>query len=175
MQRGATILLYHPCSPLDERQLLSALAQSCISDFILTPHKNLDKNSVWAKWCIKWHIFSGCCKVFSVQPIAFVSWGRTLEVSTAASSGICDWLNWTSSSKTNAGEMTNKGEITHKQQYHLLLTRSVEQNKHKENKVKVFFIFFMKTKVNLFKWIEETDYTKKCSPKVVPFFSKLLL
>lgn len=106
LYHGATVLLYHPCSPLLERLLLSALAQSCISDYILTPHKNLDKN----------------------KPIALVSWGRTLEASTAASSEICDWLNMTSSRKTNAGEMA------HKHQYNLLLTRSAEQDKHMRNK-----------------------------------------
>lgn len=106
LHRGATVFLYHPCSPLDERLLLSALARSCISDYILTPLKNLDKK----------------------RPIALVSWGRTLEVSTAASSEICDWLNTTSSRKTNAEEMA------HEHQYNLLLTRSADQDKHKTNK-----------------------------------------
>lgn len=106
LHRGATVFLYHPCSPLDERLLLSALARSCISDYILTPFKNLDRK----------------------RPIALVSWGRTLEVSTAASFEICDWLNTTSSRKTNAEEMA------HEHHYNLLLTRSVEQDKHKMNK-----------------------------------------
>lgn len=105
LHRGATVLLYHPCTPLEERQLLSALAQSCISDYILTLHTDLDKN----------------------RPIALVSWGRTLEVSTASSPEICDWLNRTSSSKTNAGQ-------THKYPYNLFLTRSAEQDKRKVQK-----------------------------------------
>ncbi|XP_020779626.2 LOW QUALITY PROTEIN: uncharacterized protein tp53i13 [Boleophthalmus pectinirostris] len=106
LHHGATVLLYHPCSPLHERLLLSALAQSCISEYILTPHKNLDKK----------------------RPFAFVSWGRTLEVSTVASSEICDWLNQTSFTKPKATEQRHKNHYSH------LLTRSVDQNRHQENK-----------------------------------------
>lgn len=106
LHHGATVLLYHPCSPLHERLRLSTLAQSCISDYILTPHKNLDRN----------------------RPIALVSWGRTLEMSTVASLEICSWLDTTSSTKANAAEMA------HKHKYNLLLTRSAKQDKHKENK-----------------------------------------
>ncbi|XP_033833021.1 uncharacterized protein tp53i13 [Periophthalmus magnuspinnatus] len=100
LHRGATVLLYHPCSSLHERRLLSALARSCIDDYILTPHKNLDKN----------------------RPFALASWGRTLEVSTLVSSQICDWLNGTSSNKPEAAERRRE------KHYNLLLTRSEDQD-----------------------------------------------
>ncbi|KAK7882519.1 hypothetical protein WMY93_028693 [Mugilogobius chulae] len=106
LHHGATVLLYHPCSPPHERQLLSALARSCISDYILTPHKNLDRN----------------------RPIALVSWGRTLEISTVASSEICDWLNATTS------KQPKPAELRYKSQYNLLLTRSENQDRNKGKK-----------------------------------------
>lgn len=109
LQHGATVLLYHPCSPLVERRLLSALAQLCLSDYILTPHTDLDKS----------------------RPIAFVSWGRTLEVSTAAApSEICDWLNTTSPKKAKAGEITSKHQYNH------FLTRSAKQDKENKGSLK---------------------------------------
>ncbi|XP_072314904.1 uncharacterized protein tp53i13 [Eucyclogobius newberryi] len=107
LHRGATVLLYHPCSPPHQRRLLSALARSCIHDYILTPHKDLDKN----------------------RPVALVSWGRTLEVSTAASSEICDWLNATSSATPKAAE--RRRQIHH---YNLLLTRSAERDGRRDMK-----------------------------------------
>lgn len=109
LHHGATVLLYHPCTPLQERLLLSVLAQSCIKEYIITPHKNLEKN----------------------MPIALVSWGRTLEVSTVDSSEICDWLETTSSTENNAAE------LRHKRKYNLLLTRSTEQNIHENSSVDV--------------------------------------
>lgn len=106
LHRGATVLLFHPCAPPLERLLLSALAQSCISDFILTPHKDLDTN----------------------RPVALVSWGRTLETSTAASPEICDWLDATSSTKTDAAE------VKRKLKYNLYLRRAAERDERKGTK-----------------------------------------
>lgn len=45
-QHGATVLLYHPCAPLHERLLLSALARSCLPEYIITSHPQLNKHMV---------------------------------------------------------------------------------------------------------------------------------
>ncbi|CAL9684189.1 unnamed protein product [Knipowitschia caucasica] len=106
LHNGATVLLYHPCSSLHERRLLSALAQSCINIFILTPHKNLDAN----------------------RPIALVSWGRALEISTVVSSEICDWLERTLLTKPKAVERI------YENQYNFLLIKAKNQKRLQENK-----------------------------------------
>ncbi|XP_069003655.1 uncharacterized protein tp53i13 [Embiotoca jacksoni] len=95
LHHGATVLLYHPCSPLPQRHLLSGLARSCLPDYILTPHPQLNEH----------------------MPIALVSWGRTLELSTVSSSDICDWLENT----TPTGSKTEG--VTQTRKYNLLLTR----------------------------------------------------
>lgn len=59
--------------------------------------------------------------VRSVQPVALVSWGRTLELSTLASPGVCDWLETTAATrKTSAGASGSR-------KYNLLLIRSAEE------------------------------------------------
>lgn len=66
-----------------------------------------------------------------VQPIALVSWGRTLELSTVASSDVCDWLETTTSS-------TNKFDaVSQSRKYNLLLTWSAEQPEELSAKMKV--------------------------------------
>ncbi|CAB1347682.1 unnamed protein product [Coregonus sp. 'balchen'] len=40
-QHGATVLLYHPCAPVRQRDLLSVLGHCCLSDYIITPHPDL--------------------------------------------------------------------------------------------------------------------------------------
>ncbi|XP_030008914.1 uncharacterized protein tp53i13 isoform X1 [Sphaeramia orbicularis] len=102
LHHGATVLLYHPCTPLHERLLLSALARSCLSDYILTPHHQLHKH----------------------MPVALVSWGRTLEASTVASSQICDWLESARSTRSQVSE------VSHSRRYNLLLTWPAEQHWH---------------------------------------------
>ncbi|CAB1417987.1 unnamed protein product [Pleuronectes platessa] len=95
LHQGATVLLYHPCAPLHERHFLSVLASSCLSEYIITPHPHLNQH----------------------MPIALVSWGRTLELSTVASSDVCDWLE----TLTTTGNELNG--VNHFRKYDLLLAR----------------------------------------------------
>ncbi|KAF0030763.1 hypothetical protein F2P81_017494 [Scophthalmus maximus] len=101
-EHGATVLLYHPCSPLGERRLLSVLSSSCLSDYVMTPHPQLSRH----------------------KPIALVSWGRTLELSTVASSDVCDWLETTTTIAN--GRLSGAKRI---RTYDLLLTRSAAQRR----------------------------------------------
>ncbi|XP_053177321.1 uncharacterized protein tp53i13 [Scomber japonicus] len=94
LHHGATVLLHHPCTPLHERLLLSALAHSCLPEYIITSHPQLNKH----------------------MPIALVSWGRTLELSTVASADVCDWLETTSTTRN-----TLSG-VSQRLKYNLLLT-----------------------------------------------------
>ncbi|KAM4590387.1 uncharacterized protein tp53i13 isoform 1-T2 [Fundulus diaphanus] len=96
LHQGATILLYHPCAALPERRLLSGLARSCLPGHIITPHPQLSRD----------------------MPIALVSWGRTLELPTIASSNVCDWLQTTQTARNKVDGRTRT------QRYNLLLTRS---------------------------------------------------
>nr|XP_046244552.1 uncharacterized protein tp53i13 isoform X2 [Scatophagus argus] len=99
LHHAATVLLYHPCIPLHERLHLSVLARSCLSDYIITAHPQLNKH----------------------RPIALVSWGRTLELSTTASSDICDWLEATASTSSRFDG------VSQSRKYNLLLIWSAEQ------------------------------------------------
>lgn len=101
LHHGATVLLYHPCAPNHEHVLLSVLARSCLPDYIITPHPQLSKQT----------------------PIALVSWGRTLELSTMASSDVCDWLETTTSRRKNIGG------VSQSKTYNLLLTWPAEQHR----------------------------------------------
>ena len=58
-----------------------------------------------------------------VQPIALVSWGHTLELSTVASSDVCDWL------KTKTSTRNTFGGVSRSRKYNLLLTWSAEQQR----------------------------------------------
>ncbi|KAM3616826.1 uncharacterized protein V6R79_024127 [Siganus canaliculatus] len=100
LHHAATVLLYHPCAPADERLLLSALARACLHDYIITPHPQLK------------------------HMIALVSWGRTLELSTLASSDVCDWLDATASTRRNEFDA-----VSQRLKYNLLLTKSAEQHR----------------------------------------------
>uniref|UniRef100_A0A8C3G6H9 Tumor protein p53-inducible protein 13 n=2 Tax=Cyclopterus lumpus TaxID=8103 RepID=A0A8C3G6H9_CYCLU len=100
LHHGATVLLYHPCAPLRERLLLSVLARSCLPDYIVTSHPRLSEHT----------------------PVAFVSWGHTLEMSTAASSDVYGWLETTTSTRRKKVVGVNPSR-----KYNLLLTRSAEQ------------------------------------------------
>ncbi|XP_019741427.1 uncharacterized protein tp53i13 [Hippocampus comes] len=95
LHHGAAVLLYHPCAAFSERALVSILARSCLHDYIVTPHPELNKS----------------------MPVALVSWGRTLELSTAASSDVCDWLQ---STTTSGSPIRGK--------YNFLLTRATNQH-----------------------------------------------
>ncbi|XP_029963825.1 uncharacterized protein tp53i13 [Salarias fasciatus] len=106
LHHGATVLLYHPCAPRRERFLLSGLARSCLPDFIMTPHQHLSE----------------------LTPIALVSWGRTLELPTIASSGVCDWLAMTQTTR-NALD-----GVTQNMKYNLLLTWSASLHPPTERK-----------------------------------------
>ncbi|XP_039985847.1 tumor protein p53-inducible protein 13 isoform X2 [Xiphias gladius] len=101
LRHGATVLLHHPCAPLNERLLLSVLARSCLSDYIITPHPQLSKH----------------------RPIALVSWGRTVELSTVASSDVCDWLEATTTTRNKFSG------VNHIREYNLLLTRPAKQHR----------------------------------------------
>ncbi|CAL8350874.1 unnamed protein product [Lota lota] len=101
LHHGATVLLYHPCAPLSERVRLSALARSCLSDYIITPHPELEHTRV-----------------------ALVSWGRTLELSTVLTSAVCDWLEAVEAAATGA----NPNDVVATRKYNLLLIRPAEQH-----------------------------------------------
>ncbi|XP_008424274.1 uncharacterized protein tp53i13 [Poecilia reticulata] len=112
LHHGATVLLYHPCVELAERRLLSLLARSCLPGHIITPHPQLSRD----------------------MPIALVSWGRTLELTTVASSEVCDWLQTTQASRGKVDKRTQT------RKYNLLLTRSAglqHLGPSAENKVSV--------------------------------------
>ncbi|XP_059186415.1 uncharacterized protein tp53i13 [Centropristis striata] len=100
---GATVLLYHPCAPPHERLLLSALARSCLPDYIITSHPQLNVH----------------------MPIALVSWAHTLELSTVASSDVCDWL------ETQTSTRNKFGGVSQIMKYNLLLSWSAEQHQQK--------------------------------------------
>ncbi|XP_057694983.1 tumor protein p53-inducible protein 13 [Corythoichthys intestinalis] len=101
LHHGAPVMLYHPCAAFSERPLLSTLARSCLRNYIITPHPELNKS----------------------MPVALVSWGRTLELSTAASSDACDWLQ---SMMTSSNWKTGK--------YNFLLTQAAEQEGQKHTR-----------------------------------------
>ncbi|XP_032365786.1 uncharacterized protein tp53i13 [Etheostoma spectabile] len=100
LHQGAPVLLYHPCAPLHERLLLSVLARSCLPDYIITSHPQLNEH----------------------MPIALVSWGHTLELSTVASSDVCNWL------ETTTNTPRQSGGVSRSRKYNLLLIRSAEQH-----------------------------------------------
>ncbi|XP_033488193.1 uncharacterized protein tp53i13 isoform X1 [Epinephelus lanceolatus] len=100
LHHGATVLLYHPCAPRHERLLLSVLARSCLPGYIITSHPQLNE-----------HV-----------PIALVSWGHTLELSTLASSDVCGWLETTTSTRNTSGG------VSQSRNYNLLLTWSAQQH-----------------------------------------------
>ncbi|KAK2912752.1 uncharacterized protein tp53i13 [Channa argus] len=106
LHHGATVLLYHPCAPLRERLFLSVLSQLCLQDYILTTHQQLNKH----------------------MPIALVSWGHTLELSSVASLDICDWLETTTTTKNNFDGMSQS------RKYNLLLTWPVVRQQHTHSK-----------------------------------------
>ncbi|XP_075956873.1 uncharacterized protein tp53i13 isoform X1 [Anarhichas minor] len=101
LHHGATVLLYHPCVPLHERLLLSVLARSCLSDYIVSAHPQLKEH----------------------MPIALVSWGHTLELSTTWSSDVYDWLETTASTRKKFVG------VNPSRKFNLLLTRSAEQHR----------------------------------------------
>ncbi|KAG7281447.1 hypothetical protein CRUP_029896 [Coryphaenoides rupestris] len=101
VHHGATVLLYHPCAPLSERVRLSVLARSCLSDYIITPHPQLERTHV-----------------------ALVSWGQTLELSTVLTSGVCDWLESVAAAAVTG---TIPDDMIASRNYSLLLIRPAEQ------------------------------------------------
>ncbi|XP_008298167.1 uncharacterized protein tp53i13 [Stegastes partitus] len=96
LHHGATVLLYHPCAALRQRRRLSVLARSCLPDYILTAHPQLSEH----------------------MPIAMVSWGRTLQLSTVASTDVCDWLETTQTTREESDAVSTS------RRYNLLLTWS---------------------------------------------------
>uniref|UniRef100_A0A3B3I3I0 Tumor protein p53-inducible protein 13 n=1 Tax=Oryzias latipes TaxID=8090 RepID=A0A3B3I3I0_ORYLA len=107
-QHGAAVLLYHPCAEPGERHLLSGLAHSCLRDYIITSHPQLSRH----------------------RPIAVVSWGHTLELISAASLDVCDWLESTNGRRRES----DRGIPT--QKYDLLLTRPAASHQQRLNKTK---------------------------------------
>ncbi|XP_026168634.1 uncharacterized protein tp53i13 [Mastacembelus armatus] len=101
LHHGVIVLLYHPCAPVHERLYLSVLARSCLPEYIITSHPQLSKH----------------------MPIALVSWGHTLELSTVASLDVCDWLEI---QKKTRGRTT--GSVSQSRKYNLLLTWQVKQH-----------------------------------------------
>ncbi|KAG7470626.1 hypothetical protein MATL_G00115760 [Megalops atlanticus] len=116
LQHGATVFLYHPCASLSQRALLSVLAHSCLSHYIITPFHQLSTN----------------------RPLALVSLGRTLEVSHVTVLEVCNWL------ELNAADSI-KSTMQQRGKYSLLLTRTagaywlkdtVQKGTHKQLAVK---------------------------------------
>ncbi|XP_020500205.1 uncharacterized protein tp53i13 isoform X2 [Labrus bergylta] len=75
-------------------------------------------------FCLSW--LDPVCHTTSSQhinssPIALVSWGRTLELSTMATSHVCDWLEKTTSRRNKFVDVSRK--------YNLLLTSSAETHR----------------------------------------------
>ncbi|KPP65907.1 tumor protein p53-inducible protein 13-like [Scleropages formosus] len=97
LQLGAVAFLYHPCTSVAQRALLSVLAHSCMSHYIITPFPQLSRK----------------------RPLALVVWGRTLELSHVTASDICDWLSM------NVRDGI-RSEVQGKVLYSLLLTRASE-------------------------------------------------
>lgn len=60
-----------------------------------------------------------------VQPIALVTWGRTLEVSAVASPDVCDWLQSTTATRNG------HSDVKHIREYNLLLTKPAKQQTHR--------------------------------------------
>uniref|UniRef100_A0A3P9JLG6 Tumor protein p53-inducible protein 13 n=1 Tax=Oryzias latipes TaxID=8090 RepID=A0A3P9JLG6_ORYLA len=107
-QHGAAVLLYHPCAEPGEHHFLSGLAHSCLLDYIITSHPQLSRH----------------------RPIAAVSWGHTLELISAASLDVCDWLESTNGRRRES----DRGIPT--QKYDLLLTRPAASHQQRLNKTK---------------------------------------
>jgi len=63
---------------------------------------------------------------FAFQPVAFVSWGHTLELSSAAAADVYGWLETTAS--TRRAEVVG---VSRSGKYNLLLTRSAEQHRQR--------------------------------------------
>uniref|UniRef100_A0A4W5Q6Q5 Tumor protein p53 inducible protein 13 n=1 Tax=Hucho hucho TaxID=62062 RepID=A0A4W5Q6Q5_9TELE len=128
LQHGATVLLYHPCAPVRQRDLLSVLGHFCLSDYIITPHPDLSKH----------------------RPLALVSWGRTLELSHVTTSEVCDWLQLTAAHG-------NRGDVDQSRQYNLLLTHPAG-HKHAYPKQKSLRQCCEETLSLLDGWLEVTDW-----------------
>ncbi|KAJ8280776.1 hypothetical protein GJAV_G00058850 [Gymnothorax javanicus] len=94
LQLGATVFLYHPCASVLGQVRLSVLAHSCLSHYIVTPHRELSMN----------------------RPFAMVSLGRVLELSHVTESEACDWL------VENAGNGLESRK-QRRRKYNLYLTR----------------------------------------------------
>ncbi|KAM6959269.1 tumor protein p53-inducible protein 13 [Aplochiton taeniatus] len=104
LKHGATVFLYHPCAPVRQRVRLSVLTCSCLSDYIMTLYPDLSTH-----W-----------------PLAIVSWGRTLELSTVTSSDICDWLEGATAAQGN------RGDVGKTRKYDLLLIHPAGRHTHRE-------------------------------------------
>ncbi|XP_029923394.1 uncharacterized protein tp53i13 [Myripristis murdjan] len=128
LHHGATVLLYHPCAALRERLLLSVLARSCLSDYILTLHPELKKQT----------------------PVALVSWGRTLELPTVATSDICSWLETT----TTTG--SRYGDVWQTRKYDLLLTWPAEKHLSRKREQQYMHLQTTETKESVRQCCEQT-------------------
>ncbi|XP_061684386.1 tumor protein p53-inducible protein 13 [Syngnathoides biaculeatus] len=129
LHHGAAILLYHPCAASSERILASAVARSCLCDYVVTPHPHLNEST----------------------PVALVSWGRTLELSTAASSDLCDWLQ---------GKTTSSDHAIGK--YNFLLTRAAERRAERCKERKESVRQCCEEIISL--WLKATIQSEKDSP-----------
>ncbi|XP_072249012.1 uncharacterized protein tp53i13 isoform X1 [Leuresthes tenuis] len=86
-----------------------------------SPHGLIGALSLWMTLTL--------CSLYA-QPIALVSWGRTLELATAASLDVCDWLQTTQTTRNE----TDDANQTMK--YNLLLTRSAGLQQLERNETK---------------------------------------
>ncbi|KAK3560996.1 hypothetical protein QTP86_023186 [Hemibagrus guttatus] len=107
LKDGATALLFHPCASVDARRSLAAVAHSCLPQFILTAHPQLNQH----------------------RPFALVSWGHTLEMSHITTAGVCEWLLTFSSN-------FNQTTASQSQNYNLYLTKAAPVDRVLDTSVK---------------------------------------
>uniref|UniRef100_A0AAZ3QQY0 Tumor protein p53-inducible protein 13 n=1 Tax=Oncorhynchus tshawytscha TaxID=74940 RepID=A0AAZ3QQY0_ONCTS len=86
----------------------------------------------------------------NLQPLALVSWGRTLELSHVTTSEVCDWLQSTAAHG-------NRGDVDQSRQYNLLLTHPAD-HKHAYPKQKSLRQCCEETLSLLDGWLEVTDW-----------------
>ncbi|XP_060704112.1 uncharacterized protein tp53i13 isoform X1 [Hemiscyllium ocellatum] len=125
LQRGGVAFLYHPCVHPRLKEELSLLARACKYQHIITPHLNLSQ-----QW-----------------PLALVTWGKSLEMSTINVAEAVSWLR-ESVNQARSSEMEEVGAYNY-----LLIWRaklksaSSDQVTCPENQVKELQDYFKKSEL----------------------------
>ncbi|XP_048468719.1 uncharacterized protein tp53i13 [Rhincodon typus] len=125
LQRGGVAFLYHPCVHPRLKEELSLLARACKYQHIITPHLNLSQ-----QW-----------------PLALVTWGKSLEMSTINLAEAVSWLR-ENVNLAHSSEMEDDGA------YNYLLIRraklmsaSNDRVTCRENQMKELQHYFKKSKL----------------------------